>query len=47
MSKLTASLLIIAFFSTKTQAQTITVSGVVEDTVNQKGIQNAVSFDIQ
>ena len=42
MSKLTASLLIIAFFSTKTQAQTITVSGVVEDTVNQKGIQNAV-----
>ena len=42
MSKLTASFLLIIFFSIKSQAQTITVSGAVEDTVNRKGVQNAV-----
>ncbi len=42
MSKLTTSLLFILFFSVKAQAQTITVSGIVEDTVNKKGVQNAV-----
>jgi len=42
MSKLTASLLFILFFSFKSHGQLIAVSGVVEDTVNQKGVQNAV-----
>jgi hypothetical protein len=30
------------FFSVKTQAQTISVSGAVEDTINKKGVPNAV-----
>ena len=42
MSKLTTSLLFILFFSVKSQAQTVTMSGIVEDTAIQKGIQNAV-----
>ncbi len=42
MSKLSAILLIALFFSVKTSAQTISVSGAVEDTINKKGVQNAV-----
>jgi hypothetical protein len=42
MSKLTASLLLILFFSTKSQAQTITVSGSAKDTIQNKTVQNAV-----
>ena len=42
MSKLTALLFVALFFSAKMQAQTISVSGVVEDTINNKGVKNAV-----
>ena len=42
MSKLTALLFVVLFFSAKMQAQTISVSGVVEDTINNKGVKNAV-----
>ncbi len=42
MSKLSVSLLFIVFFSFKSQSQTITASGIVQDTINQKGVQNAV-----
>lgn len=42
MSKLSATLLLAVLFSVKTNAQTITVSGAVEDTINKKGVQNAV-----
>ncbi len=42
MSKLTALLFVALFFCIKTQAQTISVSGVVEDTINNKGVNNAV-----
>ncbi|MBK9485977.1 MAG: carboxypeptidase regulatory-like domain-containing protein [Chitinophagaceae bacterium] len=42
MSKLSAMLLAVLFFSFNTQAQTISVSGAVEDTIHQKGVPNAV-----
>ena len=42
MSKLTALLFALFFFTTITQAQTILVSGAVEDTIQHKGVQNAV-----
>lgn len=42
MSKLSVLFFIVLFFSAKTKAQTITVSGAVEDTINNKGISNAV-----
>lgn len=42
MSKLPAILFLVLFFSVKTHGQTISVSGIVEDTLNNKGIQNAV-----
>ena len=35
-------LLAVLFFSFNTQAQTISVSGSVEDTIHQKGVPNAV-----
>ena len=42
MLKLTALLFVLIFFTTKTQAQSISVSGSVEDTIQNKGVQNAV-----
>lgn len=42
MPKLTAGLLLVLFFSTKSQAQTITLSGSVKDTIQNKSVQNAV-----
>ncbi len=42
MLKLTASLLLIIIFSTKAQAQTITVAGAVKDTTQNKPVHNAV-----
>jgi Outer membrane protein beta-barrel family/Carboxypeptidase regulatory-like domain len=42
MSKLTASFLLIILFSIKSQAQTITLSGAVKDTIQNKAVQNAV-----
>lgn len=42
MSKLTAGLLFVLLFSTKSQAQTITLSGSVKDTIQNKAVQNAV-----
>jgi hypothetical protein len=42
MSKLSAMLIAVLFFSVKIQAQTISVSGAVEDTTKQKGVPNAV-----
>ena len=42
MPKLSALLLMVIFFTIKTQAQTISVSGSVKDTIQNKGVQNAV-----
>ncbi|MFZ1453634.1 MAG: carboxypeptidase-like regulatory domain-containing protein, partial [Ferruginibacter sp.] len=42
MPKLTAICFAVLFFSLKSQAQTISVTGAVEDTSNQKGVVNAV-----
>ena len=42
MSKLTALLFVAMLFCARTQAQTINVSGAVEDTINNKGVNNAV-----
>ena len=42
MPKLTAIFLAVLFLSVKSQAQTISVTGAVEDTINQKGVKNAV-----
>ena len=42
MSKLPALLSVILCFSITTQAQTISISGSVEDTINKKGVHNAV-----
>ena len=42
MTKLTALLLMALCFAIKTQAQTISVSGAVQDTINNKGVNNAV-----
>ena len=42
MLKLTAFLFVSMFFSVKTQAQTISVSGTVEDTIKNTGVNNAV-----
>jgi hypothetical protein len=42
MSKLTAILSFILFFSIKTSAQTISVSGSVKDTIQNKAVHNAV-----
>ena len=42
MSKLTAFLFIAMFLAVNTQAQTISVSGAVQDTINSKGVNNAV-----
>jgi Outer membrane protein beta-barrel family/Carboxypeptidase regulatory-like domain len=42
MPKLIAVLLPLLFFTIKLQAQTVSVTGTVEDTTNQKGVQNAV-----
>ena len=42
MPKLTAICLVVLFFSFNSQAQTISVTGAVEDTINQKGVKNAV-----
>ena len=42
MSKLPALLSVILCFSITTQAQTISISGSVEDTINKRGVHNAV-----
>ena len=42
MPKLSAFLFLIFFLSFNAYAQTVSVSGIVEDTLNKKGIQNAV-----
>ncbi len=42
MSKLTASLLLVLFFSSKAQAQTSILSGNVKDTTQNKAVKNAV-----
>jgi hypothetical protein len=42
MSKLSACLFIIVCLTIKTQAQSIAVSGSVKDTINNKGVYNAV-----
>ncbi len=42
MSKLSALFFIVIFFAIKTQAQTIFVSGSVADTMQNKGVKNAV-----
>ncbi len=42
MPKLSAFLFLIFFLSINAYAQTVSVSGIVEDTLNKKGIQNAV-----
>jgi Outer membrane protein beta-barrel family/Carboxypeptidase regulatory-like domain len=42
MSKLSAILFLVLFYSVNAYAQPISVSGAVEDTLNKKGIQNAV-----
>jgi len=42
MSKLAASLLLVFFFATQTQAQTINLSGSVKDTIQNKAVSNAV-----
>ena len=42
MSKLSAILLIALFFTVKTNAQTVSVSGSVKDTIQNKAVQNAV-----
>ena len=42
MPRLSAFLLMVVFFTINVQAQTISVSGSVKDTVQNKGVQNAV-----
>jgi Outer membrane protein beta-barrel family/Carboxypeptidase regulatory-like domain len=42
MSKLSAILLLALFFSVRANAQTISVSGAVKDTIQNKAVQNAV-----
>ncbi|MBL7702207.1 MAG: TonB-dependent receptor [Ferruginibacter sp.] len=42
MSKLTASLLFVVLFAAKAQSQTISLSGKVQDTIQNKSVQNAV-----
>ena len=42
MSKLTAGLLLVLLFATKSQAQTISLSGSVKDTIQNKAVPNAV-----